>query len=120
MQNLVERLRADFTRKTLGELLQEREAAAREIERLERETERLRAPATSRSHAAQGSDTHATADRRVLLRLKDLSDLLGLSRSSIYSRLHEGTFPRPIRAGARAVRWRKADIEAWLAAREAT
>ena len=37
MQTLIERLRTDFARKTLGELIQEREAAAFEIERLTRE-----------------------------------------------------------------------------------
>jgi hypothetical protein len=37
MRTLIERLRADFGRKTLGELIQDREAAALEIERLTQE-----------------------------------------------------------------------------------
>lgn len=120
MQNLVERLRSDFTKKTLGELLQEREAAAREIERLEREVGRLKAPAASRPQAASTGSAPEAADRRVLLRLKEVSALLGLSGTGIYKRLTEGSFPRPIRVGARAVRWRRADIDDWLVAREVT
>ena len=47
MQNLIDRLRADFGKKTLGELLQDREAAALEIERLTRELTLLRVPHSS-------------------------------------------------------------------------
>ncbi|MCA7085823.1 AlpA family transcriptional regulator [Cupriavidus sp. DB3] len=49
-----------------------------------------------------------------ILRRKEVQALTGLSRSSIYQRLHESTFPRPVNLGRRAVGWRAADIEAWL------
>lgn len=42
----------------------------------------------------------------------------GLSRSTIYAMMAEGTFPRPIRLGKRAVGWRDSDIAAWLESRE--
>ena len=38
----------------------------------------------------------------------------GLSRSSIYRKMRNGTFPEPIKIGARAVRWPESEIEAWI------
>ena len=51
-----------------------------------------------------------------ILRRKQVEDRTGLSRSTIYLRIQEGTFPRPISLGARAVGWLEHEIEAWLAA----
>jgi prophage regulatory protein len=49
-----------------------------------------------------------------ILRLKKVKDRTGLSRSTIYLRIQEGTFPKPINLGARAVGWIEHEIEAWL------
>ena len=38
----------------------------------------------------------------------------GLSRSSIYLRISEGRFPRPISLGERAVGWLESEITEWL------
>ncbi len=51
-----------------------------------------------------------------LLRLSEVVVLTGLSRSSIYRKMRDGSFPEPLKIGMRAVRWRKSEIEAWLAA----
>jgi len=51
-----------------------------------------------------------------ILRRKQVEDRTGLSRSTIYLRIQEGTFPKPINLGARAVGWLESEIEAWLAA----
>ncbi|WP_438820013.1 helix-turn-helix transcriptional regulator [Burkholderia lata] len=37
-----------------------------------------------------------------------------MKRSTIYQRIQDGTFPRPIRLGERAVGWRASDIEQFL------
>lgn len=42
----------------------------------------------------------------------------GLSRSSIYQMMQDGTFPRPIKLGKRAVGWRAEDLESWLKNKE--
>ncbi len=55
--------------------------------------------------------------RMKILRRPVVEDLTGLSRSTIYLRIQEGTFPRPINLGARAVGWLENEIEAWLASR---
>jgi prophage regulatory protein len=53
-----------------------------------------------------------------LLRRKQVESRTGLSRSTIYARIAEGSFPRPIDlGGGRAVGWIEAEIDAWLQAR---
>lgn len=51
-------------------------------------------------------------------RRKDLETLLGLSRSTLYNMMNDGTFPRPIRLGRKAVAWPHSAIEDWLAAQK--
>lgn len=55
-----------------------------------------------------------------ILRMRDVVELTRISRSRIYVLMGrvEDAFPRPIRLGARAVGWRRAEIEAWLDSRE--
>ncbi|MCW8918061.1 MAG: AlpA family transcriptional regulator [Gammaproteobacteria bacterium] len=48
------------------------------------------------------------------LRLPAVKARTGLSRSSLYLRISEGTFPKPISLGARAVGWNESDIEIWM------
>jgi len=55
-------------------------------------------------------------ERLSILRRKQVEKRTGLSRSTIYLRIQEGTFPKPINLGARAVGWLENEIEAWLAA----
>jgi prophage regulatory protein len=52
-----------------------------------------------------------------IVRLKEVIDRTGLSRSSIY-RLAEHGFPKSVRIGITAVGWREADINRWIAERE--
>ena len=52
-----------------------------------------------------------------ILRLPAVKDRTGLSRSTIYGLIADGRFPRQFRLGPRAVGWREADIEHWIAAR---
>jgi prophage regulatory protein len=50
----------------------------------------------------------------VILRLPTVKDRTGLSRSTIYLRISEGSFPKPISLGARAVGWVEFEINEWL------
>ena len=52
-----------------------------------------------------------------ILRRKQVEKRTGLKRSTIYLYIQEGTFPRPINLGERAVGWVESEIEDWLAAR---
>lgn len=50
-----------------------------------------------------------------ILRLPRVEERTGLSRSSIYSHMAAGSFPRPIRlAGGNAVGWLESEIQAWI------
>lgn len=49
-----------------------------------------------------------------ILRLPAVKARTGLSRSTIYLRVSEGRFPRPVALGARAVGWLESELEAWL------
>ena len=50
-------------------------------------------------------------------RRPDVERITGLSRSTLYAMMAEGTFPKPVKLGKRAVGWREADISAWLDSR---
>lgn len=52
-----------------------------------------------------------------LLCLEEVMALTKISSSKIYRDIRDGTFPTPIKVGARAVRWWLSEIEAWLASR---
>lgn len=53
-----------------------------------------------------------------ILRRKQVETRTGLSRSTIYARITEGTFPPPINlGGGRAVGWIEAEINAWVQSR---
>jgi prophage regulatory protein len=60
---------------------------------------------------------HPTAALGNLLRLPNVLQLSGLSRSSIYEGIKSHSFPCPIRIGKRAVAWREVDIQEWLNSR---
>ena len=49
-----------------------------------------------------------------LLRTGDLTQLLGISRSSIHNWTKTGQFPKPIKLGPRAIGWWSDEIEAWI------
>ena len=54
----------------------------------------------------------AQAPRR-LLRLKQVLDRTGLPKSTMYSRISAGTFPKQVPVGA-SVRWLESEVEEWI------
>ena len=51
-----------------------------------------------------------------ILRRKQIEARVGLSRSTLYSKIAAKQFPSPVRLGPRAVGWIEAEVDAWLAA----
>ena len=49
-----------------------------------------------------------------LLRLPQVKTITGLSKSTIYARISEGTFPKQIPLGPRLVVWVESDIQKWI------
>ena len=52
-----------------------------------------------------------------LLRRDEVEARTGFSTSSLYRKMRDGSFPEPLKIGARAVRWPESEIEKWLAGR---
>lgn len=64
---------------------------------------------------AESSATHPR-----VLRLKQVLERVGLSRSTIYDRMnpasprYDDTFPKPIKIGSSAVGWLESSISKWI------
>lgn len=52
------------------------------------------------------------------LRIKDVVEMLSISRSSIYRMVQEGKFPKQIKLTERTAVWKLSAINAWVAERE--
>lgn len=52
-----------------------------------------------------------------ILRLTAVMEATGLGRSSIYKFIAQGTFPKPVPLGERAVGWVDQEIEEWISSR---
>lgn len=52
-----------------------------------------------------------------MLRRKEVEQITGRSRSSIYADIENGTFPKPVKIGARAIAWPESVIREWIAER---
>lgn len=53
----------------------------------------------------------------LVVRMRQLTSMIGLSRASIYNLINESLFPAPIKLGPKAVGWRIGEIEEWLKTR---
>ena len=49
-----------------------------------------------------------------ILRPKDVIREFGLSRTTIWRKEREGTFPKKVKIGSRAVGYLRTDLEGWL------
>jgi len=54
---------------------------------------------------------------RKLLRLRDVLEVVRLSRSEVYRLMSLGRFPKPIPLGERAVAWTEDSIDEWIESR---
>jgi prophage regulatory protein len=116
MRDVLEELMLDAGSRTVGELIQERAWAAQEINLLRLELAKLR---DSRVRAARASvDRENTGGRTTpeslhrLVRLSELTQMMGVSRSTIYLMVKQGRFPQPVHFG-RTSAWRLTDIVGW-------
>lgn len=72
--------------------------------------------------AADTSDTSApvpsasVAQCERLLRLRDVLNIVGLSRAHVYNLIKQGLFPRPVALGSNCARWVQSEVQAWVAA----
>ena len=52
-----------------------------------------------------------------ILRKPRVLAIIGMGNTWLYEAIARGDFPAPVKLGARAVGWRRSDVEAWLASR---
>ena len=50
----------------------------------------------------------------IFLKRPEIELRTGLKRSTIYDKMKAGTFPMPVKLGARAVAWPEAEVDAWI------
>jgi prophage regulatory protein len=63
---------------------------------------------------AQVPDSEVLAMAERLLPLRDVIPMVGIKRSSILTRINEGTFPRPVRIARRLSLWPESEVQAWV------
>lgn len=49
-----------------------------------------------------------------IIRLPQVKNMTGYSRSSIYLKISQGSFPLPVSLGARAVGWLESEVVGWI------
>ena len=50
-----------------------------------------------------------------IIRLKTVLDRTGLSRSTVYRKIGDGTFPPQLRISVHGAGWNEAEVERWVA-----
>ena len=53
-------------------------------------------------------------DNLQLLRRTEVEELTGLSRTAIYDRMREGSFPKSIALSPNTIRWVRGEILKWI------
>ena len=53
-----------------------------------------------------------------IYRVKEVCEMTGLPVSTLYAKMLNKEFPRPIKLGRLSVGWRSRDIEQWLKSRK--
>ena len=65
-------------------------------------------------HSHDDSQTIAARKPIQFLKLSEVMRRVGLKHSTIYKRVAEGAFPRPVSLGGRAVAWVEQEVEKWM------
>jgi prophage regulatory protein len=55
-----------------------------------------------------------TQQKERFLRLSDVKERTGLSRSTIYLSISKGNFPKNVSLGPRCVGWLESEIDSWI------
>lgn len=58
-----------------------------------------------------------TQTKERILRLTEVIERTGLSRSTIYLNISKGIFPKNISLGSRSVGWLESEIDTWIQSR---
>ncbi len=53
-------------------------------------------------------------ERKKLLRIRQVVETTGLSRSAIYRQIASQTFPRPVKIAPKSVAWVEGEVQDWM------
>lgn len=62
--------------------------------------------------------TDIERDALELWRRPKVTEVTGLPVSTMYRNMEEGTFPKPVKIGARSVAWKRSEVTEWINSRE--
>lgn len=62
-------------------------------------------------------DTNANSNEIRIIKIRDVIALTGLSRSSIYQAIKQGSFPVQVKLSARSSGWLRSEVVEWVQAR---
>ena len=57
---------------------------------------------------------HSVSEKHTFLKLPEVQQITGLSRSGIYQKVQDGIFPPPIKIGERATAWIEKEVRQWM------
>jgi prophage regulatory protein len=63
--------------------------------------------------STNGTETMPEPDR--IIRLKTVLHRSGLSRSTVYRKMDEGTFPLRLKVGINGIGWKESELNRWIA-----
>ena len=66
-----------------------------------------------------GKDQYPATTTERLLRWPEVKQRVGYSRSQIHFLIKQGSFPAPVKLGARASAWLQSSIDEWISSRVA-
>lgn len=49
-----------------------------------------------------------------MLRLRDVIEMAGISKTEVYRRMAKGAFPTQYKLGERCARWKQSEVQAWI------
>jgi prophage regulatory protein len=52
-----------------------------------------------------------------MLRLRQVKEMIALSKTAIYYRIAQGTFPKPVNLGGKSVGWLESEVNTWIESR---
>ena len=115
-KEMLVRLQMDAGTRTIGELIQERQWAVCEIQKLSAQLDSLAKLALASKSNFKNSEKfeNLNKDQPEFMRMNQVCKRLEISRSTLYRWIQLDEFPKPQKIGTRLVRWKTEEIDEWL------
>jgi prophage regulatory protein len=78
-------------------------------------SQEIQPPAKTITYESLSTNKLAEKPPECLIRIKEVCLLVGISRSTLYKMIREGSFPNPLDLGSRFKAWQKQTVINWIA-----